>query len=294
MHSPATPAENLRGGILMMLCMAGFAINDALIKSLANEVPLFQAIFMRGVMATTLIAVLASAQNTIRMAALRGNKRVITLRTIGEICATACFLTALYNMPLANVTAILNSMPLAITLAAWAFLGEPVGWRRMTAIAVGFLGVLLIVRPGAQDMNSYALLALLAVAFLTLRDLSTRYLPGDVPSLLVTLITSIAVTVAAGIASIFQGWAAFETTHFLILAAAALFLLIGYQCSVMCMRVGDVGFIVPFRYTILLWAIILGYFMFGDIPDLLTWLGIAVIVGAGLFTIWRENRASVQ
>jgi len=274
----------------MIACMAGFAFNDAVFKTLSGTLPLYQAIFLRGLVATVLVTALAWHQSALRPSTLKGNLSLISWRTLGEVGATACFLTALFNMPLPNATAIMQSLPLAVTLAASLFLGERVGWQRMSAILIGFVGVLIIVRPGTDGFNVYGLLALAAVGFITLRDLATRRLKGDVPSLLVALITSVAVTIGAGLASLFEGWAALSLDSALRLTLAAFFLLAGYAFSVMTMRVGEVNFVAPFRYTILIWALILGYAVFGDIPDALTWIGALIVVATGLFTFWREQR----
>jgi len=121
---------------------------------------------------------------------------------VGEIGAAYFFLTALFNMPIANVTAILQALPLTITLAAALFFGDPIGWRRMSAILVGFVGVMLIVRPGAADFTIYSLYVLAAVGFVTLRDLATRRLSKETPSMLVTFITSTSIMVFFGVASL--------------------------------------------------------------------------------------------
>ncbi len=278
----------------MVFCMAGFAFNDAAMKALAGDMPLFQAVFLRGMIATVLIVGLAWSQNALRFETLKGNMKATSWRTLGELGGTVCFLTALFNMPLANVTAIMQAMPLAITLAAAIFLGEVVGWRRMLAILIGFAGVVIIVRPGSDGFNIFAIVALCAMFFITLRDLATRSLSKDVPSLLIAVITSVAVMVASGLASIWEGWVSVSLEHMGYLSLAALFLMAGYAFSVMCMRVGDVAFVAPFRYTILLWAILLGYLVFDDVPDLATWIGSAIIVATGLFTFWREQRVAAR
>lgn len=285
-------SDNLKGGLLMMACMAGFAFNDAVMKTLSGEVPLFQAVFLRGILATGFVALLAWQQGALQVSTLRGNLRPITWRTLGEIGGTVCFLSALFNMPFANVTAIMQSLPLAITLGAFLIFKEQVGWRRWAAIGLGFVGVLIIVRPGSEAFNVYTLVALGAVAFISLRDLATRGLSKGVPSLLVALITSIAVTVLSGLAACFEVWAPLSLPLLVTLALAALFLLTGYACSVAAMRVGDVAFIAPFRYTILIWAILLGFIFFNEVPDTATWIGAALVVATGLFSFWREQRAA--
>ncbi len=200
---------------------------------------------------------------------------MVALRTLGELGgATYGFLMALFNMPIANVTAILQALPLTVALAAALFLGEPLGWRRLGAILAGFAGgVMLIVQPGGGDgFTVWSLYALVAVAFITLRDLASRRLsPPATPSLTVSLVAAIAICLAGGVGSMTETWAPpIGLREWTLLILAALFILGGYLASVAVMRVGEIGFVAPFRYTGLLWALVLGWLFFGDWPDLLT------------------------
>jgi S-adenosylmethionine uptake transporter len=194
-------------------------------------------------------------------------------------------------MPLANATAILQSLPLAITLAGALFLGEQVGVRRWTAVAIGFLGVLLIVRPGAEGFTVYALFALASVACVTLRDIVTRRMSPAVSSVAVALAAAGGVTLSAGMAGlVVGGWVAPDPRELALLAAASLCVIAGYLLSVMVMRRGEVSFVAPFRYTSIVWALLLGFVVFGDWPDALTLVGVAIVVGAASFTLWRAGR----
>jgi S-adenosylmethionine uptake transporter len=283
-------SDNARGALLMMAAMAAFTINDAFMKSLADAMPLFQALLLRGVATTVFLFALALGAGALRFRLSAADWGRIGLRTIGEIGAAWFFITALFNMPIANVTAILQALPLTITLAGALFLGEAVGWRRMTAIAVGFLGVLLIVRPGPEGFNIYALLAVASVACVTLRDLATRGISREVPSLTVALVGSAGVTLFGAAGCLTGDWAPVTPAAALHLSGAIAFVILGYVFSVMVMRVGDIGFVAPFRYTSLLWALVLGLVFFGDWPDALTLLGAAIVASTGLFTLWRERR----
>lgn len=280
----------------MTLSLAGFALNDTLMKLLSPEIPLFQAIFLRGIVATVLVGMLAWYRRTFWHHISYRTAWIIGFRVIGELGMTICFLTALFNMPIANATAILQVMPLAVTLGAAMFLGETVGWRRYMAIAVGFLGVLLIVRPGVEGFTIYSLYALVAVAFLVLRDLSTRLLPAKVSSLFVTLISAVVITLMGAIVTITtilsgtMSWQPVSMASAGMLTFAAIFVFVGYLGSTLAMRLGDIGFVSPFRYTILLWAMILGFFVFGDVPDAMMLIGSMIVVGIGLYTFHRERR----
>ena len=280
--------ENFRGAGLMMVAMAAFTVNDVCIKSLAGELPLMQAIFLRGLLSSFLMFLVARRMGAIRMRFPRRDWGLIALRSTAEIGATFAFLTALYHMPIANVTAILQALPLTVALVAALVFGEPLGWRRMLAIAVGFVGVLLIVRPGAEGFSVYSLYALASVGFVTVRDLAARRLSGAVPSISVALINAMVVTLAGGIASTVQGWEPVEPWQGALLVMAAFFILGGYLASVMVMRMGEISFTAPFRYTGLVWALVLGYLVFGDWPRPLTLLGAGIVVATGLFTLYRE------
>ncbi len=285
-------SDNMRAAIFMMVSMAGFSFNDAFIKLVSADLPLFEAVFLRGLIASLLLAGLALRSGAIHFRPLRQDQRMLGLRVIGEIGGTVCFLTALFHMPIANATAIMQSMPLAVTLAAAFFLGEPVGWRRYIAIGIGFFGVMIIVRPGAEGFNAYALWAVVAIGFIVLRDLSTRGMTPGAPALAVALVTSVALTLVAGVAALFTDLAPIAWSHVPLLVIAGLGLLVGYVFSVNAMRLGEIGFAQPFRYTLLLWAIVNGILLFGEWPDVWMLTGSAIIVGTGIYTFHRERRRS--
>ncbi|KIC24485.1 DMT family transporter [Leisingera sp. ANG-M6] len=281
---------NQTGALLMMGAMAAYTFNDALVKLIGGALPLPQILTVRGLAASVLIYLLVR-----RMGGLHLPRRawgMIALRCAGEVSATYLFLTALMVMPIANVTAVLQVLPLAVTLSAALFLQEPVGWRRMAAIAAGFCGMLLIVRPGPEGFSEGALYALASVACITARDLVTRRMPPEVPSMTVTLMSSLSV-LAFGIAgSAAVEWQPMGGRELLILGCAALFIFAGYLCSVMTMRVGEIAVIAPLRYSGLLWALLLGWLVFGEWPDAVTLLGAAIVAGAGVFTFYRERQAA--
>ena len=282
-------SPNVKGALLMMASMACFTINDTFIKATDGALPLAQLLFLRGLLATLFVAVLAVNQNAFRARPSASDWVMIALRSAAEIGAAFFFLTALLNMPLANVTAILQVLPLTVTLSAALFFKERIGWRRMSAILIGFAGMLLIVRPGTDGFSLFSLYALAAVACVTARDLSVRRMSSAVPSLLVTFCASVSVLLAAGAVSIAVEWAPVTPRLGGLIAASALFIVGGYFFSVQVMRTGDVSFIAPFRYTGLIWALVLGWLVFADWPEPLTLLGAAIIVATGLFTLYRER-----
>ncbi len=287
-------SDNTRGALFMMGSMTAFTINDAFMKALSDELPLFQALFVRGLATVICLSVLCAVMGQLRFSLTRRDWGLLLLRAIGEVGGAYFFITALFHLPIANVSAILQALPLTVSLAAAVFLREALGWRRVTAICVGFCGVLLIVRPGGADFNIYSLYALAAVACVTLRDVVVRRLSPDVPSVLVALIAAIAVMVFGGFASLLIEWQPFTVKASLQLGGSALFIIFGYVFSVAAMRVGEIGFVAPFRYTSLLVALVLGVVVFGAWPSGLTLVGAFVVVATGLFTLYRERRLRIR
>lgn len=271
--------------------MLGFVVNDTLTKSVSSELGLFQIIFVRGVFATALILLIAWHMGAFRVRPTRHESIWMGWRVLGEIVGTCLFLTALFNMPLANAVAILQVVSLAVTLMAALFLGDQVGWRRYTAIGVGFVGVLLIVKPGTEGFNVYSLAALGAVGAICLRDLATRQIGARVPGLQITVLTSVAITLMGALVTMFGEWRPVEPWVLWRLIAASGFVLLGYYAGVLGMRMGEVAFVSPFRYLNLLFAMVLGYLVFGDLPGPVTMMGAALIVATGLYTLHREHVA---
>ncbi len=287
-------SDNLRGILLMCASMAAFTINDTFMKSVTQTLPLFQTIGLRGMIAVVGLTILCLATGAFRFRPNRRDAGLILLRSLADVAATVTFLTALLHMPLANLSAILQALPLLITLGAALVYGDKIGWRRMTAILVGLIGVLIIIRPGTEGFDRWSLLGVASVACVVVRDLSVRPLQGQVPSTLVALGAAVAVTLMGWVGTTFQGWqtpTGWESTR---IVGAGLFLIVGYLTSVMAMRHGDIGLVAPFRYTSLLWAIALGFLVFGNLPDFWTLIGATIVVAAGLFTLWRERRLRRQ
>lgn len=282
-------SPNTRGALLMMGSMAAFTVNDAIVKLLGGSLPLFQIITLRGALTSVWVFLLARHLGALHLRFDRRDRVLVAMRCVSEIGATFFFLTALMNMPLANVTAVLQALPLTVTLGAALIFGEPVGWRRMLAIGIGFCGMLLIVRPGPDGFTTHAIYALLAVTCVTARDLITRRMSSHVPSMVVTLATALTVTGLGLVGSLTVSWVPLDLQSGLLVFGASVFVLIGYLCSVMVMRVGEVGFIAPFRYTSLVWALGLGWLIFGNWPDPVTMLGAGLVVATGLFTLFRER-----
>lgn len=274
----------------MTVSMAGFTLSDAITKFLFDFMNMGELMLVRGVIATALVAMLGWSRGAFdKPVALL--HPLIALRVFGEAAATLTFFIGLAAMPLPNVSAIMQALPLAVTAGAAIVYAEPVGWRRWSAVGVGFLGVLLIVRPGTEGFSSASLWILACVFFCVVRDLATKRIPEEIPTLAVSTLTAAAVTAIGAVMILpLGGWRPIEPGHLGLIAIAAVLLLFGYQFIIMAMRRGDISFVAPFRYTALVWALFLGWLVFSVIPDTMTLTGSAIVVGSGLYMLWRERR----
>lgn len=287
MSAPLSP--NLKGALYMTLSMAAFTLNDACVKLVAETVPLFQIVALRGLSTTILLAVTVHLTVGLRFSMPRRDRPLVAWRTVAEVGAMVAFLLALTNMAIANATAILSALPLMVTLAAAVLFRDPVGWRRWAAIGVGFVGVMMIVQPGTDGFNEWSLLALLSVAIITARDLLTRAFSPAVPSMSVAVITAGAVGAFGAIVSLFTPWMAMGLYEIALTLAASVFIIGGYVFGIMVMRIGEVGFVSPFRYTSLIFALILGFVIFDEFPNTLALFGVATVMAAGIYTLFRER-----
>ncbi|WWP76522.1 DMT family transporter [Bradyrhizobium sp. 26S5] len=274
----------------MAAAMASFTANDTITKAVAAELNIGEILLVRGLVAMVLVAALAWYRDALRsFAALL--IWPVGLRVMGEIGGTLTYLSAIAQIPLANASAIFQALPLVITLGAALVFGEPVGWRRWLAIAAGFIGVLVIVRPGAEGFSQASLLALASVGFCAVRDLATRRIPKQLPTVFITLLTTVTVTTAGAVVLVpLGGWRPPSGHALGLLVFAAVLILIGYQCIIVSLRTGDISAVAPFRYSALLWAMLLGYLAFGHKPDVQMLAGAAIIVASGLYAFYRERK----
>ena len=282
-------SNNLFGAIFMVISMLSFVSNDALMKYLFQTISVEQGILVRALISVPLLVIIAYFRKSLFVRIDRRNWKIVLIRAFAELGATMAFLTALSKMPLANVTAILQSLPLTVTMFAAIFFGEQVGWRRWAAILIGFVGVLIIIRPGGEGFNQYAFLAIVAVGFVTLRDAITRKLDPAVPSLFVALISSIPILFFGAGMTAATGWNPLSGLLFGIVVLAAIAITSGHLFAVMAMRTGEISFVSSFRYTGMVWAILFGFLLFGDLPDHATTLGTVIVIGMGIYAFHRER-----
>ncbi len=284
-------SDNIRASLYMMLSMMGFTVNDLFIKLLDGSLPPGQIMAIRGFILIILISLIAWQRGVLNRIAELFNP-IVALRSSMEVGATLLFLSALTLLPFSTISAILQSLPLAVAMGGALVLKEPIGWRRWLAIGVGFIGVLIIVRPGLDGFQPASLLVLASVVFAAIRDLATRKLPTELPSLLVSLATTISICIVGALLTTVQSdWQPVSIRQFGLLFSAACFLFFGYQFIVLAMRTGDIAYVVPYRYTSLIWAMVFGYFIFAEVPDGYTIIGASVVIAMGLFTLYRELTA---
>lgn len=285
---PPSPGDNLRGATLMTLSMIGFGCNDAAMKFVTQDMPLYQAIAMRGLVMMLVLWVLARRDGGLSLGMASGDRWPMVLRVFGEVGSTLLFLNALQVMAIGDLSAVMQSLPLVVMLGAAVFFGEKLGPRRLGAVLVGLIGVLVILRPGSGTFGIWAFVALGAVLLMVLRDLVTALFSRQMSSTTIAFYAAAGVTAMGTVLSVGQGAIMPSPMHMLLILLASGFLSMGYITGVSAMRVGEISYVAPFRYTSLLVAIIAGLLVFGEWPDLWTWVGAALVVGAGAYVIWRE------
>ena len=282
--------NNLNGILLVIGAMAAFTLEDALIKHLSTWFPTGQLLMILGFGAGGIFAALALMFRH-SLFARKAWSRAAILRILSEVISSTSFITALSLVDISVVAAVFQATPLAITAGAAIFFGEQVGWRRWSAIAIGFAGVLLIIRPGLDGFEPAALFVLLSVVGVAFRDLITRRIPGDVSSFVISF-QGFGALIFAGAALL---WVTGdrpimpEPGHLALIAGTLVFSVLGYYAIVQAMRVADASAVQPFRYTRLIFSILAGVLIFGERPDTLTLIGAGLIIATGLYTFLREQ-----
>ncbi|KEJ89575.1 DMT family transporter [Sulfitobacter donghicola] len=283
--------DNLRGAIFMVVAMLGFAIEDSFIKLMGGALPIGQIILLLGIGGSAVFGtiVLSQGRALFERDMLSGP---VVMRGVGEIVGTMCFISAIVFTPLSTASAILQATPLVVTLAAALFLGETVGWRRWSAIFAGFFGVLMIIRPGLEGFSPLSLFALGGVFGLAARDVATRKVTPALSTMQLSFLGFL-VLIPAGLLMLMITGKTFEPMNgFLItlMIAAVVMGIFAYYAIVAAMRIGEVSFVSPFRYSRLIFALIIGIAFFNERPDLYTLLGSAIIVASGIYTVLRERK----
>lgn len=281
--------NSLRGIFFITLAMAFFALEDAVIKLMTGEMSQWQVLAMIGFGASIAFWLLTLLQRR-RLFDRSYYTPAFILRSIMEGFAAVSFVTALSKLDLSLTAAIFQATPLATTFAAALFLNEKVGWRRWSAISFGFVGVLIIIRPGFAGFEPAAIWPLIAVAATASRDLLTRLVPQNTPTAAIGFHSFLTLFAIGTVGMLFSEVAPIEGSTTYLWPIAVLCATFGYVALITGFRSGEVSIIMPFRYTRLIFSILLGMLLFSERPDNLTLLGSALIVSSGLYTFLRERR----
>ncbi len=288
-HARAGSDAPTRAILLMVVAVGLLTVNDALAKWLTERYPVGQVLAVRGTLVMILITVWA--WSTGRVAALRVGNWPMNLARSGLLAgATFLFITALSLMPIADAIAITFAGPIFATALAAVVLAEPVGWRRWSAVGVGFLGVIVMVRPTPELFRTVALIPVVAALFVVVHDIVTRKLGKGGESTLALLLVSTAVISLAGLLSLLLGWAPLAVLDIGVFLAAAVLVGLAQGLMIESLRLGEIGLVSPFKYTSLVWALLLGLLIWGDVPDTWTWGGAALVIASGLYIWHREMR----
>ncbi|NCO87399.1 MAG: DMT family transporter [Rhodobacterales bacterium] len=287
---PAQAYGNVVGSLFMIASMAGFAVEDVLLKAAARTIPLGEVLLLFGLAGTLgfVLLTLARGERILHPAYL---SRPILLRSAFEVVGRLFYALAFVLIPLTTATAILQAAPLVVVAGAALFLGEKVGWRRWLAIAVGFCGVMVILRPGTDGFDVLSLLAVAGMLGFVGRDLATRAAPPVLSNMQLGICGFAMLSVAGAILAAYQGGLQVpDAREGLYLLGATVFGVSAYYALTVAMRSGDVGTITPWRYTRLVFAMALAALVFGEDPDALTLIGSAIVVASGVFTLLRGRR----
>lgn len=289
--TPNAPrSANLRGSLWMVAAMGGFAVEDMFLKAVTTHIPLGQALLIFGLTGAAVFAILTKrAGETLLHPALLS--RPLLIRSSFEVAGRLFYSLAIALTPLSTASAILQATPLVVVAGAALLFGETVGWRRWTAITVGFAGVLLILRPGVEGFTLLSLVTVAGMAGFAGRDLATRAAPPALSNRQLGMIGMAMLAVAGAIILTVTGGARLpDPTAAALLAAMTVCGIFAYNALTIAMRTGEVSVVTPFRYTRLVFAMIFGILVFHERPDALTLAGSALIVASGLYTLTRSRR----
>lgn len=275
-------SSNALGALYMALGSLAYVVNDGLVRvGTENGLDVYQALFLRGCGMIVVLAVFSGVRG--QTVDRRRLTRPLGLRIAAEVVATATFFAALIRLEFANAQTILMLVPFVVTVVAGRQ-GEQVSRRRFALVALGFVGVIAVVRPTPSAFSPWTLLVVAAAAALVVREFATRGVDGDMPPLPIALLTAIAITLMMGAISVFSGWGVLTMQAALAVAAACICLVAGYLFTIETVRVGDLNVSAPFRYTSVVGAVIVGLVFFSESPDRLTIFGCSLIVAAGVIS----------
>ena len=274
----------------MTLSMSGFAVEDLFLKILSSSVPVSQILIYVGISASSLLALISIIKRIPILSSDFYSNKFFVIRSIADMMGAVFIVTSISLMPLSTVSSILQALPLFITIGAVLIFKESVGWRRWSAVSLGFIGVLLILKPGINSFHFPSLIILIGVAFLALRDLITRKITKDIHSITVSLYAFILTTLGGVISLPFFGnFVVLTITQWFIILIITMIGSFSYFMLVLATRKGDISAISPFRYSRIIFALFLAIIVLNERPDHLSFFGVGIIIVAGYYTIWRER-----
>lgn len=287
--TPVGPSASLRGIAAMLAGMMVFACSDAVMKLGTERLPVSEMITLRGVAALAVVSIWLMATGGFGQVR-RAARPIVFGRSGLEAVFAVIYFTALASLGLAEIISVLQAAPLLITLLSIPLLGEVVGWRRWLAAFIGFGGVILIIQPSPEGFNPAAILVLAAAVIVAFRDIATRFIPRDVSSVAVTFITT-CTTFLFGIGlSLFEAWRMPAAHDLLLVGLAGVLIVAGNWLVIYAFRNGEMSVISPLRYTIVIWGVLIGFLLWGEVPNLLAIVGITLVVASGIYTLRREDK----
>ena len=282
--------SNLSGIAAMVAGTGSFVVGDSFMKLVANDLPPFEVLFLRGVAASLACGVLLAVLGDWRLVSSAWHPRAL-LRAAGETLSVLCYIVALARMPIADVVAILQTAPLILILAVAFLLHERVGAALVALALVGFAGAFLVAQPGPAGISPAALFAFASALLIAARDLVGRDVPARIPVMVVTFATNVMVMVVAAAVSVrFESWQAPMGWHVAFLGFAGLFVTLGHVGLLLAYRLGRTAAVAPFFYSFALWAVLSGLFVFGVLPNAVALVGIALIAGSGVAIVLLDQR----
>ncbi len=282
--------QNAKGILLMIISMVAFALADTLVKVTTSVASSAQIMFFLIGGGLILFGLIAKFQGN-NLIDKNAFTPILLLRYVSEITGMIGMVIALSKVPLATVGAITQATPLLVVIGAVLSLKEKVSWRRWSAISFGFIGVLLIVQPGTNEFDSSVLWAILAMIALSIRDLTTRLTPPDMASTSLATFTMIATIPFPIVWILYNGESFFPTTvNWWLVSLMIVLGSTGYMLLITSIRMAEVSVVTPFRYTRILFLLILGIIVFDERPDTFVIAGAALIIVSGVYMMWREQQ----
>lgn len=274
----------------MVIATGVFSTNDVLMKLATTGLPPYEVLFIRGVMASILMLPLILLTGNGRQLHHVVDKWVL-IRNSFELVAVLCFIVALANMPIADLSALGQISPMLLLLGVALIYREKIGASRMALIATGFAGALLVAQPGLDGFSPYALLGLVSAVCVAARDIAGRRVGTNIPAPIVAYATLLLVMVGSGITTfVFEDWVMPSTRHLMLLAGSGLFLSLGHLFIFLSYRNAATGAVAPFYYLFSVWAVLSGFFVFGTFPNTLALYGIGLIVVSGIAVVLLDER----